>query len=728
MIDEHQVREMLHRRANAVPTIVVDAPKAARRARRRLLANGAVAMLAAAAIAVATFAGVDAIRSAPVPADRSNDLGIFAPVAGRIVFENVGTDRGYDPGLWAVDPSGPSDTAEGPSVADDVASTLVPLGLEDATPIGWSSDGTELLFRRSDQAQEPACDIQCANEYLYILHADGSETRLNKDPMSFAEFAAAIAPDGSHVVYAADGVWVVDADGGRPVHLADEGEAPTFSPDGTQVAYFIGGNDEDQVWVANADGSDAHEILSHDATVLGAPTGMQWSPAGDRIALSAGASKGAEALAIYTFAPDGSDFTRVITGGESPYWSPDGTHIAYRIPCEERPNDSCPEGSILRSQYEAQPSLFGGRSAGLAIADADGSNVRAFGFAASGPWHPGVTTKPDEPAPIRSAMAPSAEAVLEDFLQARIEGEGAEGYVVIESMFMTGGVPLLYTTTDGAPYERFEFDHLTRARAEWGRPPNAPPNPRRGPERPEGTEFKVRLFAEGGKTVVEQRFFTRSYGGHLMLAYRPTVGGIASTTENGDPVPVPYGILDGQVTVHAAPPWKDYDILGLALALDYNRRERLELWDSPRPEKKGCRLENLSDASVRRIMEQGPAPADAEALARAIRSDPNFAATAPALLTVGGIDGLRMDVTALPGASVCYQGYPGPVVLRVDFAGAWRPAILAQGSRMRLYLLNVPEGTSTRILAIAIVAPEPRFGRVMAAAQPVLDSIEINAR
>jgi Tol biopolymer transport system component len=61
----------------------------------------------------------------------------------------------------------------------------------------------------------------------------------------------------------------------------------------------------------------------------------------------------------------------VITGGISPYWSPDGSQIAYT------------------SQFDAQPTRFGGESAGLAIADADGSNVREFGFAASGPWHPG---------------------------------------------------------------------------------------------------------------------------------------------------------------------------------------------------------------------------------------------------------------------------------------------------------------------------------------------------
>jgi Tol biopolymer transport system component len=338
---------------------------------------------------------------APRPADRSEQLGIFAPIAGRIVYSmDVSNDAGrYAAGLWAVDPAGPSDTAPGPNVADDAVSSLVRLG-DDATPLGWSRDGTELLLERPDPTPgSPGCDI-CAQQFLSILHADGSETRVNENPMSFAEYAAAISPDGKRVVYADDGVWVVDADGGRPIHLADEGNAPTFSPDGTQVAYLVGTDDQNQVWVVNVDGSDAHEILAEDARKLGAPTGMQWSPAGDRIALGAGASKGAEALAIYTFAPDGSNFTRVIAGGESPFWSPDGSRIAYTIRCVPNPDAGyCPEGSILRSQYDANPELFGGGAPGLAIADADGSNVREYGFAASGPWHPGDAVQPHETKP-----------------------------------------------------------------------------------------------------------------------------------------------------------------------------------------------------------------------------------------------------------------------------------------------------------------------------------------
>jgi len=368
-----------------------------RKDRNRRIGSAVVA-LAVAAAGIGVLAR--AFSSRTVPAS-DPFLGVFEPVAGRIVYVNEGIDRGYDPGLWAVDPSGPSDTTEGLSVADDVASTLVQLAPEDAIPLGWSSDGTELLFKRAFEG------ALFPEEYLYVLHADGSETQLNSDPLYFAEHSATIAPDGDRVVFAAQGdrggLYVVDAEGGRPVRLpaGEGGGAPTFSPDGTQIAYLVYGDDvpgnvdEEHVWVADADGGNAHEILANEETVFRGVTGLRWSPEGDRLAIGLGMARGGGRPAIYTFAPDGSDFAQVITGGISPYWSPDGSQMAYTIPCDEHPDGWCPAGSILRSEFDPQP---GESPAGLAIADADGSNVRAFGFAASGPWHPGVSAT-DDPAP-----------------------------------------------------------------------------------------------------------------------------------------------------------------------------------------------------------------------------------------------------------------------------------------------------------------------------------------
>jgi Tol biopolymer transport system component len=183
---------------------------------------------------------------------------------------------------------------------------------------------------------------------------------------------AAISPDGSSVVFALQavptedlGLYVVEAEGGRPVHLPLPAAevivmTPTFSPDGTQIAYLSAG---EHVWVMNADGTDAREILVGEQGV----SDLQWSPAGDRIAMA-----NTLTVAIYTFAPDGSDFTEVISDGFNPYWSPDGSQIAYMRPYGEP--------------------LVG--SPGLAIADTDGSSVRTFGFGSSGPWHPGTAETP----------------------------------------------------------------------------------------------------------------------------------------------------------------------------------------------------------------------------------------------------------------------------------------------------------------------------------------------
>lgn len=195
--------------------------------------------------------------------------------------------------------------------------------------LGWSSDGTELLLKREDLTYQGLC----CPEHLYILRADGTETQLNTVPLYTS--GATIAPDGSRVVFAAGeyrgppGIFVIDAEGGRPTLITEEGQSPTFSPDGTQIAYVSTGPTRAHVWVANADGSDAHQILADEpALAQGAFGGLTWSPAGDRIAME-NWMEGHEA--IYTIASDGSDFTEVITGGLSPHWSPDGSQIAFGV-------------------------------------------------------------------------------------------------------------------------------------------------------------------------------------------------------------------------------------------------------------------------------------------------------------------------------------------------------------------------------------------------------------
>ena len=93
-------------------------------------------------------------------------------------------------------------------------------------------------------------------------------------------------------------------------------------------------------------------------------------------------------------------------------------------------------------------------------------------------------------------------------------------------------VPLLYATSTGAPYERYELELV------------------QGPIWGAGyIDFKVRLFADDGQTVVEQ--------GIRWVYWSPAVPTLsaASTTENGQPVRVRYQFLDGKVTAFARSPW-----------------------------------------------------------------------------------------------------------------------------------------------------------------------------
>jgi len=359
-----------------------------RKRRNQRIGAGALAIILALVSFVAlTRAFGPAERPADEPAPKPR--GIFSKVGGWIAYGDKG-------GIWAVDPMRPGNPND-----------RIQLSTERGTPLAWSSDGSRLLIlswvRPGSQAPTR----------LYVLKADGTETTLTtsrgwcSSGSSYCSSGGSFSPDGAQVIFAApsagtgrSSIYVVDTQGGTPrVLLAagrrttDRGRGhgtwlsnPTYSPDGTQIAYFDHILDSGaQLRVMNADGSGVR-IMLHRAGFLPA-TGyhiynLTWSPDGERLAW--GGSTG-----IFVVGADGSGLTLAIPDGAYPYWSPDGTRISFE-------HDS-----------------FGGGFGGLQIADPDGKHVQSFGYAASGPWNPLVQSEPEvAEAPVASEGSTPASIIL----------------------------------------------------------------------------------------------------------------------------------------------------------------------------------------------------------------------------------------------------------------------------------------------------------------------------
>jgi TolB protein len=101
--------------------------------------------------------------------------------------------------------------------------------------------------------------------------------------------------------------------------------SPSYSADGSQIAFVSDRDGRPDLWVMNWDGSDPHRITTGDAG--SSDSDPAWSPDGQRIVF-ASSRGGASHLWIVNLGDGG--LSQLTAGeGTAPAWSPDGSKIAY---------------------------------------------------------------------------------------------------------------------------------------------------------------------------------------------------------------------------------------------------------------------------------------------------------------------------------------------------------------------------------------------------------------
>lgn len=188
----------------------------------------------------------------------------------------------------------------------------------------WSPSGKQLAFLRGDGGSGPGCVSNCRHPDL-SLFAIGSkglgERRLAPcgNPCgSYPIGSFYWSPNGRKIVLPSVGLTLVDTRTGSIRRLSATGENPSWSPDGSRIAYTFAGS----LFVVPVAGvGHGRRLAASDDT---APS---WSPNGQTLVF--GASD-----AIYTIGADGSGLRRLLAGPIAsgpgvPAWSPNGKRILY---------------------------------------------------------------------------------------------------------------------------------------------------------------------------------------------------------------------------------------------------------------------------------------------------------------------------------------------------------------------------------------------------------------
>ncbi len=102
--------------------------------------------------------------------------------------------------------------------------------------------------------------------------------------------------------------------------------APSYSPDGTRIAFQSDRSGNWEIWICNRDGSNAVQLTHFGKALSGTP---RWSPDGQQIVFDSRANGVSQVYEVSVKGGEPRPLTHGAVGGEVPFWSRDGKWIYY---------------------------------------------------------------------------------------------------------------------------------------------------------------------------------------------------------------------------------------------------------------------------------------------------------------------------------------------------------------------------------------------------------------
>jgi Tol biopolymer transport system component len=209
-----------------------------------------------------------------------------------------------------------------------VMAAVLVVTLGAAQPSGAGGDGDD------DSGLIAFTSTRAGGADIWVMKPDGSlPTRLTSDPAS--ETFPSWSPDGTRIAFVrgsglARELFVMRANGTDVRRLTNNNVAdvqPDWSPSGKELAFVRFGPDGNRdIWSISSDGTDERQLTADPAPFDILP---DWAPTGRRIAFESDRSG---AVAVYTMRADGSRVQKLTPDalqGGAPAWSPNGKTIAF---------------------------------------------------------------------------------------------------------------------------------------------------------------------------------------------------------------------------------------------------------------------------------------------------------------------------------------------------------------------------------------------------------------